>query len=74
MMGAFLDALGIAHESGVIQEDDVKPDEAKLSPAVDAIATAYPLEDVSLYLNVLVCQDPETWGALRPIVEAKGWG
>ena len=51
----------------------MKRDEAKLAPAVDAIAAAYPIEDVSLYLNVLVCQDPETWGALRPIVEAKGW-
>jgi len=74
MMGAFLDALGIAHENGVIQEDDVKPDAAKLAPAVDAIAKAYPAEDVSLYLNVLLCQDPETWGGLRPIVDAKGWG
>ena len=73
MMGAFLDALGIAHESGVIQEDEVKPDETKLAQAVDAIANAYPLDDVSLYLNVLLCQDPETWGGLRPIVEAKGW-
>jgi hypothetical protein len=74
MMGAFLDALGIAHENGVIQEDDVKPDEAKLAPAVDAIEKAYPAEDVSLYLNVLVCQDSGTWGGLKPIVEAKGWG
>ena len=73
MMGAFLDALGIAHESGVIQEDDVKPDEAKLTQAVEAIANAYPPDDVSLYLNVLLCQDPETWGGLRPIVEARGW-
>ena len=74
MMGAFLDALGIAHENGVIQEDDVKPEEAKLAPAVDAIEKAYPAEDVALYLNVLVCQDPATWGGLRPIVDAKGWG
>ena len=73
MMGAFLDALGIAHENGVIQEDEVKPDAAKLGAGVDAIEKAYPVEDVSLYLNVLLCQDPETWGALRPIVEAKGW-
>src|ERR1700704_6960969 len=35
MMGAFLDALGIAHESGVIKEDDVKPDGAKIGPASD---------------------------------------
>src|SRR6476646_980544 len=26
MMAAFLDALGIAHEDGLIKEDDVKPD------------------------------------------------
>ncbi len=74
MMGAFLDALAITHENGVIQEDDVKPDEAKLAPAVEAIEKAYPAEDVALYLNVLLCQDPATWGGLRPIVDAKGWG
>jgi len=73
MMGSFLDALGIAHENGVIQEDEVKPDEAKLAPAVEAIEKTYPLEDVSLYVDVLLCQDPQTWGALLPIVEAKGW-
>lgn len=74
MMGAFLDALGIKHEDGVIQEDDVKPEDAKLAPAVDAIEKAYPAEDVSLYLNVLLCQDPGTWGGLRPLIDAKGWG
>jgi hypothetical protein len=73
MMGAFLDALGIAHENGVIQEDDVKPDETKLAPAVDAIEKAFPVEDVALYVNVLLCQDPGTWNALGPIVEKKGW-
>jgi len=73
MMGAFLDALGIAHENGVIQADDVKPDEAKLAPSVDQISGAFPQADVALYLNTLLCQDPETWGALRPIVDAKGW-
>jgi len=74
MMGAFLDALGIGHENGVIQEDEVKPDASRLAPAVEAIAQAYPAEDVSLYLNVLICQDPATWGGLRPVVDAKGWG
>lgn len=73
MMGAFLDALGIAHENGVIQEDEVKPDETKLAPAVDAIEKAFPAEDVALYVNVLLCQDPGTWSALGPIVEKKGW-
>lgn len=60
MMGAFLDALGIAHENGVIQEDDVKPDAGKFASAVEAIEKGYPAEDVSLYLNVLLCQDQGT--------------
>jgi hypothetical protein len=74
MMGAFLDALGIAHEQGLIQEDNVTPDAAKIAPAAAAIAQLYPAADVSLYLNTLLCQDPETWGALRglPQVEAAG--
>jgi hypothetical protein len=68
MMGAFLDALGIAHENGVIQEDDVKPDEAKVGPASDQIARDFASADVSLYLNTLLCQDPATWGGLQDVV------
>ena len=65
MMGAFLDALGIAHDNGLIQEGNVTPDPAKLGPAVAALATAYPAADVSIYLNTLLCHDPRTWGALQ---------
>ena len=69
MMGAFLDALGIAHENGVIQEDEVKPDAAKIGPATDQIAKDFPAADVSLYLHTLLCQDPGTWGGLQEVVE-----
>src|SRR5262245_15836378 len=65
MMGAFLDALGIPHENGLIQDDSVKPEPEKLPVAVAALNAKYPAEDVQLYLRTLVCQDPETWGALR---------
>jgi hypothetical protein len=67
MMGAFLDALGIAHENGLIQEDSVKPDAAKVPAAAAAIGNQFPPEDVKLYLETLVCQDPETWAALGSI-------
>ena len=70
MMGAFLDALGIAHEDGLIQEDNVQPDASKLAPAAATIRSAYPAEDVSLYLNTLLCQDPQTWGALGDLVNS----
>ena len=68
MMGAFLDALGIAHENGLIQDNTVAPDPAKIEAAAAALANQFPAADVSLYLNTLLCQDPETWGGLEPIV------
>jgi|SRR5579884_1725457 len=70
MMGAFLDALGIAHENGLIQEDTVKPDPEKIGPAADVLRKQFPADDVNLYLETLFCQDPETWGALEPLVAA----
>ena len=69
MMGTFLDALGIQHDNGLIKDDDVKPDPEKLGPAAAQIAQQFPPEHVSLYLNTLLCQDPETWGALEGLPE-----
>ena len=67
MMGEFLDVLGLKHDNGLIEEDDAKPDMAKVPEAVAAIAAKFPAEDVSLYLTTLVSQDPETWQALRSL-------
>ncbi len=70
MMGRFLDALGITHENGLIQEDDLQPPPAeKVTDAVRALAGEFPPLDVSMYLNTLLWQDPETWGALRGLPE-----
>ena len=69
MMGTFLDALGIQHENGLIKDEEVKPDPAKLSDAAARIAESHPKEDVALYLNTLLCQDPETWGGLAEVME-----
>ncbi len=67
MMAAFLDALGITHENGLIQEESVKPDAAKMPEAVKKISAAFPAEDVRIYLDTLIVQDPETWGPLREV-------
>jgi hypothetical protein len=69
MMSAFLDALGIEHESGLIRADDVKPDPASLGPAAAGLAGQYPPEHVSLYLNTLLSQDPQTWSGLAEVPE-----
>ena len=68
MMGDFLDALGIAHEEGLIKDETVvKPDSEKLRAAVDQVAAKYPADDVALYFATLVSQDPDTWGELASL-------
>jgi len=65
MMGTFLDALGIAHDDGLITAENVEPPaRAALADAAANLTRAYPSEDVSLYLNTLHAQDPQTWNGL----------
>ena len=71
MMGAFLDALGVAHENGLIEDDAVKPEAGKIAEAAAKISEAYPAEDVSLYLSTLLCQDPETWDGLAGLPQVQ---
>jgi len=68
MMSAFLDAIGIAHDNGVIRDDAVTPDPSKITAAAAAIAKDYPAHDVSLYLSTLLWQDPASWGALHGVI------
>ena len=66
MMGAFLDALGIAHEDGLIKDETPSaPDGATLDKAVATLAAAYPKTEVARYFWALLWQDPETWGGLK---------
>jgi len=72
MMAAFLDALGVKHDQGLIEDEEMAaPAAEKLDVAVSAIAAAHPADDVALYLSTLVWQDPETWGALAERTEIR---
>jgi hypothetical protein len=67
MMAAFLDAVGIAHEEGLISADlegPVAPEH--VAAGVTVLQASYPAEDVRLYFATLLAQDPETWKALEP--------
>jgi hypothetical protein len=66
MMGAFLDELGIAHDDGLIKDEEPKaPDAATLDKAVKALSSQHPKADVARYFWALLWQDPETWGGLK---------
>ena len=72
MMGRFLDELGIAHEEGLIADDNLEaPPPDRVRAAAKTLASTFPAEDVSLYLSTLLWQDPETWGSLADLAELR---
>jgi hypothetical protein len=72
MMGAFLDALGIKHENGLIEDEEMAaPPADRLQDAARTMAAQFPPEDVALYFSTLIWQDPETWGALQETPESR---
>jgi hypothetical protein len=65
MMAAFLDALGIAHDNGLIADEELQaPSRDRLHEAARVLSASFPAEDVALYLSTLLWQDPETWAGL----------
>jgi hypothetical protein len=72
MMEAFLDALGIAHEEGLISDDSMPaPDAEKLKAAAAELGSKFPPQDVALYFSTLVSQDPDTWGGLARLPQSQ---
>jgi hypothetical protein len=72
MMGAFLDALGITHEEGLIADEQIAaPDPEKLKSAAEELSSKFPAADVALYFSTLVSQDPETWGGLAALPQSQ---
>jgi hypothetical protein len=66
LMIAFLDALGVAHENGLISAEDLPaPAPDKLSAAIAAIRSSFPEDDVERYLHTLASLDGETWAGLN---------
>jgi hypothetical protein len=73
LMAAFLDALGISHENGVISEESVPPpSRAKLIEAVGRLRGAFPAADVDLYLRTLATLDGDTWVELDGVLASEG--
>lgn len=72
MLGAFLEALGIPHEGGLITEGTTVtlPKGDKLEAAITKLAKEYPAREVLIYLVALVAMDPDTWNGLTAVIPA----
>ena len=71
LLAAFLDAIGVPHEDGVMKEEaEGRPLEAAtVEQAAREVKTRFPAEQVALYFNVLLLQDPERWAALEAMAD-----
>ena len=66
LMASFLDALGIAHDHGLITEEAVPaPAGDRLAAAATTLRQAFDASDVNLYLRTLAALDGETWANME---------
>jgi len=67
LLGAFLDALSLPHEDGVLKEEAEPAQPVGVEKARSAVAAlaSFPAGQVRTYLNTLWLQDPERWEALE---------
>jgi hypothetical protein len=70
MLVDFLNALGIPHKDGVVEENLPETmDEAKLRTAVEGLLVKYPPEVVAIYLNAFTEMNEVEWPALKTMLE-----
>ncbi len=69
LLAAFLDSLGVPHESGVMKEEAEGQglEAAAVERAARELVSSFPPEHVELYFGVLLLQDPERWAPLRAL-------
>jgi len=71
MLIDFLDALGIQHKEGVVDDLPAAMDDAKLKAAVETLLTKYPPEVVAVYLNAFNDMNEVEWPNLKTILETE---
>jgi hypothetical protein len=69
MLVDFLNALGIAHERGVVEDLPGEMADEKLKAAVEILAGKYPHEVVAVYLNAFNDMNAASWPNLKAILE-----
>ena len=69
MLCDFLDALGITHNEGVVEDLPPTIEEEKLRAAVETLLGKYPPEVVAVYLNAFHDMNEVDWPNLKALLE-----
>jgi hypothetical protein len=70
MLADFLDALGVAHEDGVVEKLPPAAEDAKLRAAVDILLAKYPAEAVAVYLHAFNKMNEVEWPNLKAMLDS----
>ncbi len=70
MLTDFLDALGIAHQEGVVEDLPPAMDDAKVRAAVDGLLAKHPPEAVAVYLHAFNQMNEVEWPSLKTMLES----
>jgi hypothetical protein len=70
MLIDFLDALGITHQEGVVEDLPPAMDDAKVRAAVEALLAKYPPEPVAVYLHAFNEMNEVEWPNLRTMLDS----
>lgn len=68
MLGEFLDACGIVHQEGLIDDIPPQPPREKVDAAVEAICAKYSPATVKVYLHLFQPQDAQAWPDLDALL------
>src|SRR5215471_7933019 len=70
MLVDFLNALGIEHKDGVVEDLPASMDDEKLRAAVEILLGKYPPEVVAVYLNAFNDMNEVEWPNLKTLLES----
>jgi hypothetical protein len=70
MLVDFLNALGIPHKEGVVEDLPAAMEDAKLREAVEALLAKYPPETVAVYLHAFNDMNEVNWPNLKTMLES----
>ena len=70
MLVDFLNALGIQHNEGVVEDLPESMSDEKLRPAIDALLAKHPQEAVAVYLHAFNDMNEANWPNLKTMLES----
>lgn len=71
MLIDFLDALGIEHKEGVVDDLPATIEDTKLKDAIEKLLGKYPREEVAVYLNAFYSMNDVSWLNLKSLLESE---